>query len=105
MVDLLETAYQILDAYRISLPMLLGGAFLLSIAFVFASREAASWFLKTHDLKKDIARVEEAMFQLKGEIRSLQDLLRGRADAAPVAVSAAVPPPEPASEPVFRLIY
>lgn len=74
--ELLEAAYGWLDAAGISLETLLVASIVFLIAMLFASREAASWFLKTHDIKKDVARLEELTLELQGDVRALEVLIR-----------------------------
>ena len=54
---------------------LLGLAALFAIAGLLALREAAGWFFKIDDIKRDIARVQDTTMQLEAELRKFQALL------------------------------
>lgn len=79
--DWLESIYGWLEAVHVSPSALAGATLFLSLAFLLALREAAAWFLKTHDLKRDLARLEELSLQLEGQIRSVRDSIDRLADA------------------------
>lgn len=75
MVELIQNAYNVFEQMHLSITGLLVAALVFSLAFLFAVREAASWFFKVDDLKRDIRRLHEVTTQLEGEIKVIQSLL------------------------------
>lgn len=75
MLETIKNAYAIYEQLNISVTGLIVAALILALAFLFAVREAATWFFKVDDLKRDIHRLGEITVQLEGEIRALQNLL------------------------------
>jgi hypothetical protein len=81
MGDFLERAYGWLDTYRVSPTSLAIATVVFAFVFLFALREAAAWFFKTGQIKKDLRRLEKLSLRLEGEIRALRDLLQAQAIA------------------------
>lgn len=75
LIQMAQNAYNLLEQFHISLTGLLVAALVFALAFIFAVREAASWFFKVDDVKRDIRRLHEITAQLEGEIKALQTLL------------------------------
>lgn len=65
-------AYATFDSMQISVTALLIGLVVFSFGFFFALREAASWFLKIDDVKKDVRRLRDLVLDMEGELHSLQ---------------------------------
>lgn len=75
MLEAIKSTYAIFEQYHISMTGLMVIAILLALAFLFSVREAAAWFFKIDDLKRDIQRLRLISNQLESEIRSLQTLV------------------------------
>jgi uncharacterized membrane protein len=75
MLDAIRSAYAIFEQLNISITGLLVIMLILALAFLFAVREAATWFFKVDDLKRDIHSLREVTAQLEGEIRALHNLI------------------------------
>lgn len=75
MVESIRNAYLIFEQLNISVTALIVVVVLLSLAFLFSLREAASWFFKIDDLKTDIQSLHEVSSQLQSEIQTLQSLI------------------------------
>jgi Na+-transporting NADH:ubiquinone oxidoreductase subunit NqrF len=91
---LLSDAYTMFDSLNLSVTALVVIGLLLAVVFIFAAREAASWFFKIDDLKKDVKKVSQLVVDMEAEIRLLQGLLSQN-------VKLATPPePQPAAPPV-----
>jgi hypothetical protein len=76
LAQLLDDSYGFVQRLQVSPGFLLGLAVLLAIAGLLALREAAAWFFKVEDLKRDLARLQETAAQLEGEIRVVQGLMK-----------------------------
>lgn len=89
MIETIRGIYEVFDQLNLSVWGVLGIAFVLFVAFLFAVREAASWFFKVDDLKRDIQDLREVSQELRAELHTLQSLiqqLKGPAqNASPVA--------------------
>ncbi len=113
-VSALTDFYNWIQTLQVSSGFLLGLAALFAIAGMLALREAAAWFFKVEDLKKDIARLQDTAALLESEVRLVQSLMReatnrqnsvanqpaavsGTEPAGPVALSK----PEPETAPQF----
>ena len=67
---------------NLSITSLIVLALVFALALLFSVREAATWFFKIDDLKKDLKYLNQAMLQMESEIASLQNLV-GRAKQSP----------------------
>jgi hypothetical protein len=65
----------ILEELNISVTGVLVIMLILALAFLFAVREAATWFFKVDDVKRDIQNLREVTSQLEGEIRALHNII------------------------------
>lgn len=72
---ILEDAYTMFDSLDLSVTSLVVIGLLLTIVFLFAAREAASWFFKIDDIKKDVKKVSQLIVEMEAEVRMLQGLL------------------------------
>lgn len=72
---LLSDSYTMFDSLNLSVTALVVIGLVLSIVFIFAAREAASWFFKIDDLKKDVKKVGQLVVDMEAEVRLLQGLL------------------------------
>ncbi len=72
---LLSDAYTMFDSLNLSVTALVVIGLVLAIVFIFAAREAASWFFKIDDLKKDVKKVSQLVVDMEAEVRMLQGLL------------------------------
>jgi hypothetical protein len=79
-VSALTDFYNWVQSLQVSSGFLLGLAALFAIAGMLALREAAAWFFKVEDLKKDIARLQDTAALLESEIRLVQTLMREATD-------------------------
>jgi hypothetical protein len=79
-VSALTDFYNWVQSLQVSSGFLLGLAALFAIAGMLALREAAAWFFKVEDLKKDIARLQDTAAVLESEIRLVQSLMREATD-------------------------
>lgn len=75
MLEAIQNAYALLDQMQISVTGLIVAAVVFSLAFLFAVREAAAWFFKIDDLKRDVRRLRKNTQHLEGEIKLLQTLI------------------------------
>ncbi len=75
MIEAIQQAYEFFERMNISVTSLIVISLILSLTFLFAIREAASWFFKVDQLKRDLKRLKLSTAQLEGEIRSLRVLL------------------------------
>lgn len=71
----LQNFYSLVERLQVTPEFLLGLAVLFALAGLLAMREAASWFFKVDDLKRDIGRIQETALQLETELRLVQSLL------------------------------
>jgi hypothetical protein len=105
---LLSDVYTMFDSLNLSVTALVAVGLVLSIVFIFAAREAASWFFKIDDLKKDVKKVGQLVVDMEAEVRLLQGLLSqtvklatptmneptiATASPAPTAMSTSTPTP------------
>jgi hypothetical protein len=74
MIDFLNNAYEFYQSLNISLTGLLAIAATLLLVMVIAMREAASWFFKVDDVKKELRHLRDAAAILESEIKVLQRL-------------------------------
>ena len=63
------------DSLNLSVTALVVIGLVLAVVFIFAAREAASWFFKIDDLKKDVKKVSQLVVDMEAEVRMLQGLL------------------------------
>lgn len=108
---LVTDIYNLFDNLNLSVTSLLVIGGVLTLLFLFAAREAAAWFFKIDDVKKDVRKLRQLVIDLEGEVRSLQGLLKqnisakayesasAEAAAAPAAIAAATAPTATAPAP------
>lgn len=72
---IITDAYKLFDQLNLSVTSLVVIAAVLSLLFLFAAREAAAWFFKVDDVKRDVRKLRQLVIDLEGEMRSLQGLL------------------------------
>lgn len=75
MLEGLQDAYSFLDRLNVSMTGLIAAALVFSLALFFALREAATWYFKIDDLKRDIKRLQGATTQIEAELRTIQNLI------------------------------
>lgn len=92
MLEVLKNIYGTIDQLHLSVTSIVVAMVLLSLAMLFSIREAACWFFKIHDLKRDLRRLQEITGQLEGEIRALHSLIDHLKTQIPTAEAAAVLP-------------
>jgi Na+-transporting NADH:ubiquinone oxidoreductase subunit NqrF len=68
-------AYKMFDQLNLSVTSLVVIGVVLTLMFLFAAREAAAWFFKVDDVKRDVRKLRQLVIDLEGEMRSLQGLL------------------------------
>lgn len=73
-MDTLQNLYEMFGSAHLSLTALSAIVLTLTLAFLYSSREAAAWFFKVNDIKKDIGLLNEGLSQIEGEIRGLKSL-------------------------------
>jgi outer membrane murein-binding lipoprotein Lpp len=97
-LELIRNAYSVLDQFSITGLIVVSVAF--TLAFLFAIREAASWFLKIDDVKSDVRKLSDVILHLEGEVRALQGLIsQAKNQAAASATSAPTTSAKSAPEP------
>lgn len=97
MIEAIRNAYEVLEQLNLSVWGVLLIAGLLFVAFLFAAREAATWFFKVDDLKRDIQDLREVSQELQAELRTLQTLinqLKGPASSASPVITPKIEKPE-----------
>jgi hypothetical protein len=72
---IISDAYTMFDSIDLSITSLVLIGLVLTIVFLFAAREAATWFFKIDDIKKDVKKVSQLVIDLEAEVRLLQGLL------------------------------
>ncbi len=75
-LDFVRNSYSVFEQLGLSVTALITIAVIVSLAFLFAVREVATWFFKIDDLKRDIVLLREVATQLEGEIRALNTQLQ-----------------------------
>jgi hypothetical protein len=75
MIDFLNDAYAFYEQLNVSVTGLLGIAVIFFLTLLFSIREAAAWFFKVDDVKRDVRKLHEATSQLEVEIKVLQGLI------------------------------
>jgi len=113
MLEAIRNAYTVFEQLNISVTGVIVLAVILALAFLFAVREAATWFFKVYEVKKDVLRLREVTVQLEAEIRTLHTLISQvqtktqpsfvappPAPQAVTAVSAPVEPSIPTKKPL-----
>lgn len=99
MLDAIRNAYTLLEQLNISVTGLIVIMVILSLAFLFAIREAAAWFFKIDDLKRDINALREISTQMETEIHALQTLIAQARTQAQLNVVLASGSQEPGANP------
>jgi len=111
MIETIRNIYEVFERLNLSVGGVLLIAFLLFVAFVFAVREAAAWFFKVDDLKRDIQDLHSVSQELHAELRTLQSLIqqiKGPAQNASPAPRPELPEPEEkpaAKQPGFTITH
>ncbi len=94
---ILSDAYAMFDSLQLSVTSLVLIGILLTVVFLFAIRQAATWFFKIDDIKSDVRKLRQLVVDLEGEVRLLQGLLtqnvRLASDRAAVDFEIAKPVP------------
>jgi hypothetical protein len=90
-IDFLNDAYAYYERLNVSATGLLAIAVIFFLALLFSIREAAAWFFKVDDVKRDVRKLHEATSQLEAEIKVLQGLILQAKSHVPA------PPPAPAA--------
>jgi hypothetical protein len=100
MLEAIQSAYAFFEQMHVTVTGLVVAIVLFALAFLFAIREAASWFFKVDDIKRDIGRLKEISLQLESEVRLIQGLvtqttqaLQQAQAAVPLASEAQAQPP------------
>jgi hypothetical protein len=75
LLDFIKNAYDTFEQYHISVTALIVATLVLFIAMLFAMREAASWFFKIDDIKRDVRKLHSLTVELETELRLIQDLV------------------------------
>ncbi|HVK61993.1 MAG TPA: hypothetical protein VM432_10600 [Bdellovibrionales bacterium] len=73
--DIVQRTYAFFDQLGLSITGLLIVGALFALALIFAVREAATWFFKIDDVKKDLRRVRDSLNEIEGELRALQTIM------------------------------
>jgi hypothetical protein len=82
LVQIVQETYAFYERLEVSPGFLIGVAALFAVAGLLALREAAAWFFKVEDIKRDIARLQETAQQLEAEIRIAQNLIQKKMTGA-----------------------
>ncbi len=75
-IQALQSFYGFMDGLGISPGLLIGLAALLALAGLLAVREAAAWFFKIDELRRNIDRLCDAASRLESEVRVVRDLVK-----------------------------
>jgi hypothetical protein len=75
LLDFIKNAYDTFEQYHISVTALIVATLVLFITLLFAMREAASWFFKIDDIKRDVRKLHALTVELEAELRLIQDLV------------------------------
>lgn len=75
MLEAIQNAYSVLDRLQFSMTQLLVITVIFSLTFIFAVREATSWFLKVDSLKKEMKKLNRTTAQLEADIKEVKALL------------------------------
>lgn len=94
---LLNDAYTLFDSLNLSVTSLVVMGLLLTVVLLFVLRQAASWFFKVDDIKRDIRDVRQLVVDMEGEIRLLQGLLSQNVRVATELSEMPVPAPAAAA--------
>lgn len=85
-LETVQRTYDLFESLNLSVTGLLVLGAVLALGFLFAIREAASWFFKVDDLKRDVRRLQELVLAIEGEVRVLQNVMaQGREAQATAA--------------------
>ena len=84
-------AFESFQSLHLSVTALMVIALILTLAFLFAVREAATWFFKVGDLKRDIKRLHSVSEQLENEVKTIQSLLNEMREPLKSAVESQTP--------------
>lgn len=71
----LTQTYEFFDSLNLSVTAWVVIGLLLAVVALLALREAAAWFFKIDDIKKDVKKMRQAVIDMEAEVRSLQSLL------------------------------
>ena len=72
---ILTDAYAMFDSLELSVTSLVVAGLVLTLVFLFALREAATWFFKINDIKNDVRKLRQLVIDMEGEVRMLNGLL------------------------------
>jgi len=92
----INRAYGFFDQHDLSVSGLLVVGTILALAFLFAVREAAGWFFKIHDLKREIRALQTLVSYLND--RHLNE----SRDPEPLPTANSKPAPSGASFPIIH---
>jgi hypothetical protein len=76
MFESIQNAYAIVDQFQLSITGLLIAIVVLGLIFIFAVREAATWFFKVDDVKRELRSLQFSIVSLEAEMKALQNVLR-----------------------------
>ncbi len=93
---ILTDAYAMFDSLELSVTSLVVAGLVLTLVFLFAIREAATWFFKINDIKSDVRKLRQLVIDMEGEVRMLNGLLAqnvklANAGAAPSEIRLTAP--------------
>lgn len=74
-MDAIQSAYSVFESYNLSVTTLIVLALIFALAFLFSVREAAAWFFKIDDLKRELKRLNESALHLEAEIAALKEIV------------------------------
>lgn len=80
-MDAIQSAYSVFESYNLSVTTLIVLTLVFSLAFLFSVREAAAWFFKIDDLKKELKRLNASALQIEAEIAILKEILNQARDS------------------------
>ena len=73
--QILNDAYAMFDSLQLSVTSLVVAGLVLTLFFLFALREAATWFFKINDMKADLRRLRQLVVDMEGELRLMHSML------------------------------
>lgn len=71
----INQVYAFIGQTNLSVTGIIAAAVIFCLALLFAVREAASWFFKVDDVKRDVKKLHKLTLDLESEIRSLHALI------------------------------
>ncbi len=108
MLEMLRNVYALVE--QVSVTALIVASVVFTLAFLFAVREAASWFFKIDDIKRDVRKLHEVVVELEAEVRTLQSYLAQAKEPLKAVVnvaseSAAATPTPIEKKPAFPITH